>query len=209
MPKIIQDLRSVLSVPSIYSLFGVLIGGIRCRRTFVDDHIRPIAGDRVLDIGCGPADIISYLPQVEYVGFDASQEYINAARKKFGDRGKFYCEQVSTEVSNKPFYFDSYFDTVLAIGILHHLNDDEALQLCQLARTALKPGGRLVTFDGCYVKNQSPCAKYLLAKDRGQFVRNQKGYVNIISQVFSNFVVHIHHDLLRIPYTHIILECTK
>ena len=53
-------------------------------------------------------------------------------------------------------------------------------------------------------------AHYLLSRDLGQNVRDQDGYTKIVSQVFSkDVVVSIRHDLLRVPYTHIILECIK
>lgn len=205
MPQITQGIRSILSIPAIYSLFGVLIGGSSWRTTFVKEYVRPKFGVRILDIGCGPGDIVPYLPEVEYVGFDASSEYIKAARMRFGSRATFICEEVSTTTLKK----NLSFDIVLAVGILHHLDDAEALQLFYLAQAALKPGGRLVTFDGVFVANQSPCARYIISRDRGQNVRTQEGYLTIASQVFSNIVVSVRHDLLRIPYTHIILECTK
>jgi SAM-dependent methyltransferase len=205
MPQITSGIRSVLSFPSIYRLFGWLIGGSSSRTTFVKNYIRPKTGDLILDIGCGPGDIVAYLPAVEYVGFDASQEYIKAARTRFGNRATFICDKVSTNSLEQR----SYFDIVLAVGILHHLDDAEALQLFNLAQVALKPGGRLITFDGVFVKNQSPCARYIISKDRGQNVRTKEGYLQLASQVFSDISVNIRHDLLRIPYTHIILECTR
>jgi len=206
MPQVTQGIRSILSIPAVYNLFGWVTGGALGRRVFVNDHIQPQRGDRVLDIGCGPGAMFPYLPNVEYVGFDASEDYIRAAQEQYGDRATFYCKQVSAETLTQP----GYFDLVLAIGVLHHLSDLEALQLCHLAQTALKPGGRFVTLDGCYVSGQSAITRYLLASDRGQNVRDQDGYTKIVSQVFSKDVVaSIRHDLLRIPYTHIILECTK
>ena len=205
MPQITQGIRSILSIPAIYSLFGVLIGGSSWRTTFVKEYVCPKFGDRILDIGCGPGDIFPYLPKVEYVGCDLSQKYIEAALTRFGDRATFICRKVSATTLEKY----SSFDIVLAVGILHHLDDAEALQLFCLAQAALKPGGRLVTFDGVFVANQSPCARYIISKDRGQNVRTKEGYLSIASQVFSNIVVNIRHDLLRIPYTHIILECSR
>lgn len=87
-----------------------------------------------------------YLPVVDYVGFDASEEYIQSAQEQYGDLATFYCQQVSAETISE----QAQFDLVLAVGILHHLDDAEALQLCYLAQAALNPGGCLITFDGCY-----------------------------------------------------------
>lgn len=205
MPQITKGIRSVLSNPIVYRLFGQMIRKTSGGRTaFLKEYVRPKTGDRILDIGCGPGDIVKYLPDVKYVGFDASKDYINAARSRYGDRATFICEQVSTKTLEE----HSSFDIVTAMGILHHLDEAEALQLFHLAQAALKPGGRLVTIDPCFVEKQSPFARYIISKDRGQHVRTQEGYLALASQVFSTTAVSIRHDLLRIPYTHIILECT-
>ena len=194
----------MLRVPQVYQLFWNVIGGPRRSRILVEEYIRPRKGDRILEIGCGPGTIVPYLPQSEYVGFDASAEYVEQARKKF-PQAKFMCERVSQYSLSQT----SYFDVVLALAIVHHLDDPEALQLFQIAREALKPGGKLVTLDGVWTNDQSIAAHYLLARDRGRFVRSEEGYVQIASRVFPNVKPSIRHDLLRIPYSHIILECLR
>lgn len=201
-----HDLRSILSVPACYRLLQKAIAGSSGSSGyvgFVREYVRPKPGDRVLDIGCGPGDILSSLGDVEYVGFDENPKYIESAKSRFGNRATFYCSRVSTQTL-QPI---ASFDIVLAVAILHHLDDTEALHLCQLARAALKPGGRFISLDACYTQDQSPLARWIVSQDRGQYVRTQEGYVEIVSQVFSNIQVSIRHDRLRIPYTHIILEC--
>lgn len=200
-----MNVRSVLVIPSVYRIFTKIIGGSRARVSFVRQHVKPKENDKVLDIGCGPGSILEFLPMVDYVGFDSNSAYIEAAKKRFAGRAQFMCRNVSRDAIT-----GSSFDLVLALGILHHLKDDEASQLLELAHNALRTGGRLVTLDGCYVKNQSKLARYLLSKDRGQFVRQADAYVTLARNVFSNIKVTIRHDLiLPIPYTHIIMECTK
>ena len=97
----------------------------------------------------------------------------------------------------------------MALGVLHHLDDDEALTLFQIARDALKPGGKLVTIDGVYTDDQPHVVKYLLSRDRGRFVRSEAGYRELASKVFSNIESSVRHDLLRIPYSLIILKCIR
>ena len=94
------------------------------------------------------------------------------------------------------------------MGILHHLNDDQATDLLRLARTAVKPGGGVVSLDGCYRDGQSSIAKSLLAGDRGEFVRSEEGYVRLTKGLLDHIGVHIGEDMLYVPYTLIILECT-
>ncbi len=181
MSQITKGIRSILSAPAIYRLFGQLIGGSSGRRILVNEYVRPKRGDRILDIGCGPGDIVPHLPDsIKYLGFDTSQEYIEYAQNHFGDRATFICQHVS----DKNLEQDSYFDIALAVGILHHLDDLDALNLFRLAKTALKPGGRLITFDGVYTENQSFCAKYIISSDRGQNVRTKDGYLAVATQVF-------------------------
>ena len=200
----IRTIRSVLAVPQAYQVFWNVIGAPARSRTLVSEYIRPRATDRILEIGCGPGTIVPYLPACEYVGFDASAEYIEQARRRF-PQAQFVCERVSEYRLPEA----AYFDRVLALGIVHHLDDAEALQLFQIAEKALKPGGKLVTLDGVWTGRQSAAARALLARDRGEFVRSEEGYVRLASRVFDNVKASIRHDLLRIPYTHIILECIR
>lgn len=202
-----MNLRSILEQPSVYKLFSALVGAQYSVSTFVKQYVRPAAGDRILDIGCGPGKILDHLPQVDYFGFDFSPSYIASATRRYGHRGQFFCQRVSEAqvFLEQP----ESFDIVLAIGVLHHLDDAEALQLFEIARHALKKGGRLVTYDGCYVPGQSRAATYLLSRDRGRFVRDEKGYTSLARSRFDEVRTSIRDDLLRIPYTHIIMECVK
>jgi SAM-dependent methyltransferase len=196
-------LRSLLAQAQFYSIFARLVGASRGRRLYVERYIRPSVGDRVLDIGCGPAGILEALPEVDYHGFDISPEYIALARKQFGSRGQFRVVGVSGELVGK---YEN-FDLVLATGVLHHLTDPEALALFQIARAALNPTGRLITLDGCFIKGQSRLARHFLEWDRGEYVRTVEGYVALARRVFSTVTPTVTSELLRIPYTHLVLEC--
>lgn len=200
-----MDMKAWLSFPFIYKLFAWTVGEKKCRTIYARDYIQSKGGETILDIGCGPADIIKYLPPVDYWGFDSSQKYIDSAIRTFGKHGKFFCASVGKKnIDTLP-----AFDIVLANGVLHHLNDKEALALFELARTVLKPGGRLITLDNCYGEGQSRIAKWIVSQDRGHFVRSQSEYAELANKVFKDCLISIRHDLLHIPYTHIILECSK
>lgn len=198
-------MKSLLSRAKAYSWFARIMGANQGRRLYIDRYIRPRVGDRILDIGCGPADILEALPEVEYHGFDLSADYIESARKRFGARGHFHVEAVNAELVKKY----SGFDLVLATGVLHHLTDLEAVDLFRVAHTALKPGGRLVTLDGCFERGQSLIARQMLRNDRGKYVREEAAYLALARQVFLEVKPVVTSDLLRVPYTHLILECSK
>jgi SAM-dependent methyltransferase len=200
----IQSIRSVLAIPDAYQLWWNLVGGPAWAKVLVNEYVQPGVGAQILEIGCGPGTVLHYLPPSEYLGFDLSPQYIEQAKKRF-PKAHFVCERVSQfSLAN-----EQTFDVVLAFGIVHHLEDAEARQLFQIAHDALKPGGKLVTVDGVYAAGQSSTARWLLERDRGEFVRSEKEYVGIASQVFSNVRPSVRHDLLRIPYTHLIMECVR
>ena len=193
-------IRSILAAPFVYRAFNNLVSR-NTHATITSHYIRPQPHDRMLDIGCGPGDMFAYLGGVEYVGFDMDENYIEAAKKRYGERATFFCNRVS-EATTKDM---AAFDLGLAFGVVHH---DEAGELFKLARSVLRPGGRLITIDGCYVDKQSQIARFILSKDRGQFVRTEEEYRRIASTIFDDVRVSIRHDLLRMPYIHIIMECT-
>jgi 2-polyprenyl-3-methyl-5-hydroxy-6-metoxy-1,4-benzoquinol methylase len=198
------DPRRILSLPVAYRIFSSAIARKGWRALHVRENIRAAAGDRILDIGCGPGDVLDYLPEVDYHGFDLNEAYIEFAKIKYRGRGQFHCRSVEKAVL--PGDPHSY-DIVTANAILHHLPDGEAATLFQLAHHALKPGGRLVTFDGCYVQNQNKIARYLLSHDRGKYVRTTEGYLALAKETFATVDHKIYENLLRLPYTHIVLEC--
>ena len=204
MGQVVTGLRTVLDSAAAYNIFQHLMGADRGRREFVRCYVRPKSGQWVLDIGCGTADILAYLPDVHYYGFDSSQKYIDAARQRFGNRAALAC----TRVSESALEGIPKVDLALAIGVVHHLDNDEAVGLFQLAHSALKRGGRLVTLDCCFAPGQSRIARFLIAHDRGQNVRDERGYKSLAEGVFPTVKTYIRHDMTRFPYTHLIMECT-
>jgi cyclopropane fatty-acyl-phospholipid synthase-like methyltransferase len=159
-----------------------------------------------LDIGCGTGEILAYLPEgIIYHGYDMNPHYIADAQKRFGDRGKFVCQRVSelTLAEQTP------YDHVLAFGLIHHLQDAEASDLFTLAKRALKPSGVLVTIDPCYTPEQSALARWMVSRDRGDCVRTPQAYQALALSAGFEATCDIHHDLIRLPYTHCILRLLR
>jgi SAM-dependent methyltransferase len=201
-----RGLHALLSRPKVYGFVQDVLGGRAFRRMFAEKYLRVAPGDRVLDIGCGTAQLLAYLPDgVEYEGFDLSPKYIDAAQRRFGDRGRFYCQSVAAADLQER----APYEVVVAAGLIHHLDDDEAAKLFQIAAAALKQGGRLVTLDCCYTEDQSLLSRVLIRRDRGNHVRWADGYIQLARQSFLGVDYAITHDLLVVPYTHIFLTCTN
>jgi len=204
MSQITSGILSVFSNPLIYDGFQNLMGASEIRKELVRDYIKPSPGMRILDIGCGTAEIISYLPQgVGYWGYDISPRYIDSAKERFGARGNFHCGMFDVnQVERLP-----KFDVVTAFGVLHHLEDDEAVDLFALSTRVLKDDGRVITMDPCFIDRQNPIARFLISKDRGQNVRDEAGYYNLPSKSFCQVNGVVRHRS-RVPYTDWVMQCS-
>ena len=201
-----HGLWSLLRVPYLYNLVEIILGSDRSFRRFLGDYVQPSPAAHVLDLGCGTGTALAYLPaDVTYVGYDISAEYIRHAQETFGARGKFYCARIN-DVAVEP---ELSFDIVLAIALLHHLNDEEAKRVFEIAAAALRPGGCLCTIDPVLLPQQNCFARMLISRDRGRHVRTPDAYRKLGDELFNQCETHVVHDLLRVPYTHFIMKCTN
>lgn len=199
-----RGLRVVLESPRCYAWSQAVLGADRARRTLVEHYLGPLGSVDVVDLGCGPGVIAPYLGARSYVGYDASPAYIAAARRRHGVRGEFHVARAERVPDREP----RRFGLVLALGIVHHLDDASAIALFRAARTLLVPGGRCVTLDPVFVAGQRPLARALAALDRGRHVRDDAAYAALARAAFPSVALSHRSDLLRVPYDHLILTCT-
>lgn len=199
------DPRSVLGRAAFY----------RCYRTLVISseyhsklrallELRP--GSRVLDLGCGTGDLLESLPgDIDYVGIDASERYIEAARRRYKDHHQFQVRRIGAgEVTPA-----EGFDAVIACGLLHHLDDSDADELADTAYRALRPGGTVTTIDPVLLAEAPLLAKILIRWDRGAHVRTAHQYERVFARVFPDVEVIVRDDLLRVPYVHAIVRARR
>lgn len=191
-------LAPVLELPILYELSQRMLGANRSHAVFMHEFVRVNAGESVLDLGCGVGTGLSHIASCDrYLGVDISAEYIARAKSLHGSRGEFIC----TDVADLDLSSREPFSCAYAYGVLHHLDDRRAHRMFELV--AGKVTDRFVTIDPVIRSSEHPIARYLIAQDRGRFVRTQQGYVSIASRygTVETFVVT---DLLRVPYAHLI-----
>ena len=205
MAQIDTGIRSVLARPAIYGLFQRAIGSKEAQRDFVSRYVQPRAGERLLDIGCGPGTLLEDLSDIGYVGFDPSPSYIKTASQKFGARGRFIVGGID-DVDGQEF---GRFDIVLAKGVLHHLDDTQVDKAFATATAVLNEGARVVTVDPCFLPDQPWLARFLISRDRGQNVRDLDHYRTLAERWFPKVETHVRTDRLRVPYSHLIMVCRK
>ena len=200
-----ERIRSALSNPDAYWLLQRLLGAVAVHRHVLDHHARVQPGERVLDLGCGPGRTLDVLPEVDYLGIDTSGAYVEAARRRYGERASFRrADATSTDLTG-----EAPFDLVLALGVIHHLDDGQAERLIGLGERSLRPGDRMVTLDPGLVEGQPALARRLASRDRGVEVRSPGAYRALAQSGFGSVQLTVRHDLARIPLTHVILRCDR
>jgi SAM-dependent methyltransferase len=180
------------------------IGADRIRYRCLDEvELKP--GDRVLDVGCGPAYYFNRLPEVKYVGFDTSEPYVAYARKHFGDRGEFHCEILTAD------HLDGLgqFDAVLLFGLLHHLDDAQCATLLDLAARSLAPGGRVVSCDPVLHAGQNRVSRWMSENDRGDHVRRPEAYDTMAAANFGEVETTVLDRETRIPTSHYMMRLSS
>ena len=121
-------------------------------------------GPSVVDIGCG---IGSYarITNGRYLGIDQNCRYIDYARRKHkGASRSFRCVDATTLVSEQ-----SRFDLALMVDFLHHLRDDQCVQL--LKESSLLAESFVISFEPITYQ-PNPVGRWIVEHDRGEHMRS-------------------------------------
>jgi SAM-dependent methyltransferase len=194
--------RKMFSLAPVYRFAQLAIGETNARKILTDQILQVNEDERILDIGCGTADILDHLPlNVDYIGFDPSEAYVTAARSRFGHRAVF----ATAGIANADELAQRDRTLAMAIGVFHHLDDEGATNALQLASSVLVKDGRFVSIDPTIVAGQHMVGRFLAKQDRGQHVRSPERTAELVRGVFPDAKISVRHDLLRVPYSHVIV----
>src|SRR5262249_13951728 len=99
------------------------------------EKLAPVAGERILDLGCGDGSLTERLIErgARVVGVDASPEMVAAARARGVDAHVMDATRLT---------FDHEFEAVFSNAVLHWIQNQDGV-LAGVSR-ALVPGGRFV-----------------------------------------------------------------
>jgi 2-polyprenyl-3-methyl-5-hydroxy-6-metoxy-1,4-benzoquinol methylase len=187
-----------------YRAFKVLTRGDDTMRAMAAQYIRPEAGERILDVGCGYGDLAQHLPGVTYVGVDVNERYIEFARGNSSHGAEFIVGDV-TKLSEEKY---GRFDCAVLIGVLHHLSDADATSTLKAVSKMLNPHGRCIAAEPVWDPSQRTTARVLAALDRGRHVREQARYTELVAPWFATTLSEVRHDLFWFPYTHCMISAT-
>lgn len=159
------------------------------RRQILRQEIKKVKNLRILDIGCGTGETLtfldSYLPIPKLSGVDSSQVAVNYAKK----RGHSDIRKV--DALNLP-YQDNTFDYILLLDVIEHIKDDASL--LSEAKRVLKKGGKILI--------TSPALQFIWSdhdRDQGHFRRYTR---TMIKKLANNEKLKI----MRISYFNFFLS---
>jgi len=137
-------------------------------------------GDRVLDVGCGTGDYSGVVDDetCSYTGIDSCKPYIEEAIKNHSrSHRKFVVGDIRV-----PDYELGGFTKALMLGVMHHLTDEENLEVLRALNKIITD--RLVIMDlspgGWHVVNTMLCRL-----DRGRYPRRLADQCKLIERVMD------------------------
>jgi SAM-dependent methyltransferase len=204
-------LHRLLEISWTYELFQRLISRQGSERR-LQAELYPELGSRpvrVLDIGCGPAAFwarYQHFADLDYVGIEPNAAYVHSAWERFPD--------IELHIGTTADVGDSVvggFDLIVLEGVLHHIDDENAVATLAYAAERLVTGGRLVALDPVLLERQHPVARALALLDRGKHVRTLAGYRALAGEAFDPAETSIRRlsGQLRVPYDHAVLEAGR
>jgi SAM-dependent methyltransferase len=196
-----SGLHRIVTVPAFYSAIQRLLGGERGRGEVATMLRTRLSGRSVVEIGCGPGTWVPELDGVRaYLGIDHNPDHISVASSRYAKPGvSFVCASLDDDSS---FDFVQEADAVLAVGILHHLDDDVARRTLRRAAERLPPGALYVGIEPVLHHGQNPVARLLKALDSGRNIRTEEGYRSLFDGPFDRIETSVRRDLMRVPYSH-------
>jgi 2-polyprenyl-3-methyl-5-hydroxy-6-metoxy-1,4-benzoquinol methylase len=111
------------------------------------------SSSRILDVGCGVGFLLFWLERsngnsFQLTGIDVSPAQLSLARKHLPNRVMLIEQDAANFLRNK----NRAFDAVFCTDILEHVeSDNELLELMQLIKNSLEPGGVVI----CQVPNMA------------------------------------------------------
>jgi SAM-dependent methyltransferase len=169
--------QRLLGHPFVYNrLRPWVVGGIDMTAFY--ESLEAKTTDVIVDVGCGTGDALRYLSSFKaYYGFDIDARAVEFARARAAGRPEvtFEARLVTAEdlESLRP-------SLVILAGLLHHLDDEQAVRLLELLAGAPSIR-RIATQDVVYLPGER-VSNILARLDRGRFVRNEDGYRALVER---------------------------
>ncbi len=171
----IRKISKILNIPAIFVLQQKIGNTFSTLRA----HFAPelaAGGLSILDVGCGTgtcgANFID-MKRNAYTGVDIVPQYIDWASAHYPD-GRY----IAHDARSLPFP-DHSFDIATFVGVLHHMDDQLAMDCLASVRRVLKPNGMLLVAEPIF-SDGKPISSFFLRHDRGDFIRKAEDYERLL-----------------------------
>lgn len=105
-------------------------------------HLLPSSRQaRILDVGCGRGGMVYWLNQLGYLdaeGVDLSREQVETARRLGISRVR------QADLTEYLYDRPAHYDTLILRDVMEHFTREQILEVLELCRTALRPGGTVI-----------------------------------------------------------------
>ncbi len=201
-------LRNFLTLPKFYNWLQALLIGNK-PGSFYADLFGLVPTTTVLDLGCGTGNLLRYLKDVvptKYVGIDISEAFIEAARVEFGHLATFH---IAGADGFDTVFLEDKFDKAIAMGLLHHIDDNAARATLQYAANNIAVDGQFCSLDPTFTEDMGRIAKTIVGADRGQHVRKPSQYAALAGEYFAKVETIVLDNVLRVPYRHCLIRASS
>ena len=197
---IVRVVHKVLENGICYDLFQSAVGATKTRR-FLIDAISVWENPRhVIDLGCGTGFSIPKLTYTDtYVGVDFSAKYLNIAKRIPTHMETNFLQADLGDTSWSLGLKFTKPQTVMAMGLFHHLSDQQMGNLFTTLGELLPHGSSIVSIDPVITSSTSKIGRWVASNDRGKFVRSPKELNEIAKRVGFTSELRVFQNQIRIP----------
>jgi SAM-dependent methyltransferase len=153
-------LYSLLNRPFLFNALRSVLDGGQVR--YIEGILKGYPRGSVLDVGCG-CGAFSRVSSGEYTGIDYSESFIEHARRRYGRSGKRFLLMDALDLS-----VEKNFGISLMINALHHLSDDEAVNVLNV----MKKVTRDLVLIHDLVPRKNFVSRMFYRIDRGEYIRS-------------------------------------
>ncbi|HBG48345.1 MAG TPA: hypothetical protein DDW90_02315 [Cyanobacteria bacterium UBA9971] len=175
--------------PFLWKIFQLTVGGTCVKRQLSTQFYNN--EKNILEVGCSLGNVsraFVKFPNINFKGIDIDPVVIDYAKKDFKKykNFEFECQDISTlfESSEK-------YDYILLCGLLHHINDEEVVEMLRSVSKILNQNGKIVIVDILLPEiNDNLLYKMYVKLDKGHYIRKYNDLNNLImkTDTFLNLI---------------------
>lgn len=203
---IIKIGHKLLSNEKVYDVFQSCVGSYRFRNRFITS-LDLSKKSQVIELGCGTGISLETIDTSRYTGIDLSQEYLDKARSR-NDMATLIRGDVS-DASTFKNLFAGKSDSILALALWHHLNDNQLYKTLVNVSKIAQTGTKVYFLDPFIDKMTSKPAAWVAKNDRGKYLRSVIELSEIANMAGFKVKYQISRKEIHIPTNVIMGSFTK